>query len=97
MYIIVSWNGAEDATVVIDTDGNNETFPTKESAREFAQENCAWRWKVIEVWGINMNVIKTWSDDKQMFLYTPIFCKELKDLTKPEIITIIRNLEKAIQ
>lgn len=49
MYIIVSWNGAEDATVVIDTDGNNETFPTKESAREFAQENCAWRWKVIEV------------------------------------------------
>ena len=44
-----------------------------------------------------MNVKKEWSNDKQMFLYTPIFCKELKDLTKPEIIIIIQNLEKAIQ
>jgi len=49
MYIIVSWNGAEDAAILTNIDGENETFSTKDNAIEFARENCAWHYKIIEI------------------------------------------------
>jgi hypothetical protein len=48
-YIIISWNSAKDAAIIINIDGENKTFPTKDSAIEFAQENCAQHYKIIEI------------------------------------------------
>lgn len=47
-YIIVSWNTANDAVIVMNEDGNNNVFNTKEEARIYARVMCAWKWKVIE-------------------------------------------------
>ena len=46
-HIILSWCGAEDAAVVTDEDGNNMMFESGEDADTYAQNNCAWYWKVI--------------------------------------------------
>ena len=44
-----------------------------------------------------MNVIRKWSEEKHTYLFTPVFCKPLQDLTVAEMIIIIEHLERAIQ
>lgn len=48
-YIIIAWNMPEDAAIMTDTDGNNMVFTERTVAHEYAGENCAWNYKVIEL------------------------------------------------
>lgn len=47
-YIIVQWATAADAAIITDSEGNNLEFEFKSTAEDYAKENCAWNWKVID-------------------------------------------------
>ena len=49
MYIIISVQGCFPSLILeIDEDGDVLVFDTAEEAEAYAQENCAWNYKIIE-------------------------------------------------
>jgi len=49
MYIILEHNGNYVMGLMVDVNGINETFDTREEAETFAKENCAFEYKIVEL------------------------------------------------
>ena len=48
-YVILNWNSIEDISLAYNEDGSVMIFETEKEAKEYAEENFAWNWKVVEV------------------------------------------------
>ena len=49
MYFILAVNGCLPyVDLIMDEDGETSVFETKEEAKKFAKETCAWDFKIVE-------------------------------------------------
>jgi hypothetical protein len=49
MFIIIEHNGDYVVGLMINDEGDNATFNTREEAEAFAKENCAFEYKIIKI------------------------------------------------